>query len=119
MRKEANCLYGTGFNDFDPCQLYRRKRISVFIIGQTIVQTGRKHIWILIAIEPAHKSVIGSYISEERNMFVAKYFIRYFVDKYGKHTVYKDGGTRYSQAWTFFAFETWVAFSFGGVVSKE
>ena len=73
----------------------------------------------MIAIEPAHKSVIGIYISEERNMFVQSIsldilLINMVSIQFTKMVVY-----RYSQAWTFFAFETWVAFSFGGVVFKE
>jgi putative transposase len=52
-------------------------------------------------IEPIHKSVLGIYISEERNMFVAENFIHYLVDKYDKHTVYTDGSTWYPQACTF------------------
>ena len=31
-------------------------------------------------------------------MFVAENFIRSFVSKYGRHTVYTDGGTWYPQA---------------------
>jgi putative transposase len=42
--------------------------------------------------------VLGIYISEERNMLVAEKFIRSLVDKYGKHTVYTDGGTWYPEA---------------------
>jgi putative transposase len=42
--------------------------------------------------------VLGIYISEERNMFVAEKFIRSLVEKYGKHTVYSDGDTWYPQA---------------------
>ena len=34
-------------------------------------------------------------------MFVAENFLSSLVDKYGKHTVYTDGGTCYSQACTF------------------
>jgi len=34
-------------------------------------------------------------------MFVAEKFIRSLVEKYGKHTVYSDGGTWYPQACTF------------------
>ncbi|HYJ02983.1 MAG TPA: hypothetical protein VEW92_12300 [Nitrososphaeraceae archaeon] len=45
--------------------------------------------------------MLGIYISEERNMFVAEKFIRSLVEKYGKHTVYSDGGTWYPQACTF------------------
>jgi putative transposase len=39
--------------------------------------------------------VLGIYISE-RNMLVAEKFIR-SVEKYGKHTVYSNGGTWYPQ----------------------
>jgi putative transposase len=52
-------------------------------------------------LNPIDKSVLGIYISEERNMFVAEKFIRSLVEKYGKHTVYSDGGTWYPQACTF------------------
>ena len=65
-----------------------------------MVQTGCKHVWIWIAIEPVHKSVLGIHISEERNMFVIENFIHSLVDKYGKHTVYTDGGTCCPQACT-------------------
>jgi putative transposase len=49
-------------------------------------------------IEPIHSSVLGIYISEERNMLVAEKFIRSLVEKYGRHTVYTDGGTWYHEA---------------------
>jgi len=42
--------------------------------------------------------VLGIYISDERTMLVAEKFIRSLVDKYGKHTVYTDGGTWYDEA---------------------
>ncbi|MDR4512289.1 MAG: hypothetical protein MRJ93_11365 [Nitrososphaeraceae archaeon] len=42
--------------------------------------------------------MLGIYISEERNMLVAEKFIRSLVTKYGKHTVYTDGGTWYEEA---------------------
>ena len=32
-------------------------------------------------------------------MFVAENFIRSLIDKYGKHTVYTDGGTWYHEAY--------------------
>ncbi|MDR4512814.1 MAG: hypothetical protein MRJ93_14035 [Nitrososphaeraceae archaeon] len=43
--------------------------------------------------EPLDKSVLGIYISGERNMFVAEKFIKSFVSKSGQHTIYTDGGT--------------------------
>ncbi|MDX1373097.1 MAG: DDE-type integrase/transposase/recombinase, partial [Nitrososphaeraceae archaeon] len=80
------------------CQVYKRKRVTAFIIDQTIIQIGNQHFWLWFCIEPIHSSVLGIYISEERNMLVAEKFINSLVDKYGKHTVYTDGGTLYNQA---------------------
>ena len=82
-------LFGNGFNDLVHCQIYNKhRRISAFIIDETIIQIGNQHFWLWICIEPVHKSILGIYISEERNMFVAENFIRSLVSRYGKHTVY-------------------------------
>ena len=63
-------------------QIYNRhRRISAFIIDEIIIKIGAQHFWLWIRIEPIHKSVLGIDISEERNMFVAKNFIRSLVDK--------------------------------------
>ena len=78
--------------------IYKRKRVSAFIIDETVIQIGNQHFWLWICIEPVHSSVLGIYISEERNMLVAEKFIRSLVEKYGKHTVYTDGGTWYDEA---------------------
>ncbi len=86
---------------FGSLQIYKRKRVSAFIIDETIIQIGNQHFWLWICIEPVHRSVLGIYISEERNMFVAENFIQSLVSKYGRHTVYTDGGTWYPQACTF------------------
>src|ERR671915_1317390 len=86
---------------FGSCQIYKRKRISAFIIDETVIQIGNNHFWLWFCIEPVHSSVLGIYISEERNMFVAENFTRSLVEKYGRHTVYTDGGTWYPQACNF------------------
>src|SRR5215208_3947661 len=83
---------------FGSLPIYKRKRVTAFIIDETIIQIGNQHFWLWICIEPIHRSVLGIYISEERNMFVAENFIRSLVEKYGKHTVYTDGGTWYDEA---------------------
>ena len=83
---------------FDSCNIYKRKRVSVFIIDETVIQVGSQHFWLWFCIESIHNSVLGIYISEERNMLVAEKFIRSLVDKYGKHKVYTDGGTWYYEA---------------------
>ena len=72
---------------------YKRKRVSAFIIDETVIQVGSQHFWLWFCIEPVHSSVLGIYISEERNMIIAEKFIESLVSNYGKHTVYTDGGT--------------------------
>jgi putative transposase len=84
---------------FGSCQIYKRKRVTAFIIDETIIQIGNQHFWLWFCIEPVHSYVLGTYISEERNMIVAEKFIRSLVSKYGKHTVYTDGGTWYDEAY--------------------
>ena len=93
MRKGVTCLCGTGFRDLQNIPMYKRKRVTAFIIDETVIQIGNQHFWLWICIEPIHRSVLGIYISEERNMLVAEKFIRSLVEKYGRHTVYTDGGT--------------------------
>jgi putative transposase len=78
--------------------IYKRKRISAFIIDETVIQIGSQHFWLWFCIEPLHKTILGISISEERNMLVVEKFIRSLVEKYGKHTAYTDGGTWYHEA---------------------
>ena len=86
---------------FGSSHIYRRKRVSAFIIDETMIQIGNENCWLWICIEPIQKSVLGIHISKERNMFVAENFIRSLVEKYGKRIVYTDGGTWYPQACNF------------------
>ena len=97
MIKEVMFLYGIGFRDLIHT-IFTNVRVSAFIIDETVIQVGSHHFWLWICIEPIDKSVLGIYISEERNMFVAEKFIRSLVEKYGRHTVYTDGGTWYDEA---------------------
>ena len=78
--------------------VYKRKRVSAFIIDETVIQIGNQHFWLWLCIEPIHSSVLEIYISEERNMIIAEKFIRSLVENYGKHTVYTDGSTWYDEA---------------------
>ena len=83
---------------FGSLQIYKRKRVTAFIVDETIIQIGSQHFWLWFCIEPIHSSVLGIYISEERNMLVAEKFLRSLVEKYGRHTVYTDCGTWYHEA---------------------
>ena len=74
------------------------------------IQIGNQHFWLWICIEPIHSSVLGIYISEERNMLVAEKFLRLLVEKYGRHPVYTDGGTWYPEACNVLWIETLFTF---------
>ena len=79
----------------------KRKKISEFIIDETLVKVGSEYIWLWIAIEPKNKQMLAASISKERNMFVADRFISGLVATYGKHGISTDGGTWYPQACRF------------------
>jgi putative transposase len=83
---------------FDPKRLYHCKRISAFIIDETMLQIGSNEAWLWVAVEPIHKQILGVYISRHRNMLVAEAFLRSLIKIYGKHIVYSDGGTWYPEA---------------------
>jgi putative transposase len=83
---------------FGSYQLYKRKRISAFVIDETLIQVGNKHFWLWICIEPVHKSVLGIHISQARNMLILSSFLESLLEKYGRHAVYSDGGTWYPEA---------------------
>jgi putative transposase len=90
-------LYGIGFRDLALLKSIKGKEYR-FIIDETIIQIDWKHYYLWICIESVHRTILGIHISNERNMFVAENFIRSLIDKYGKHTVYTDGGTWYPEA---------------------
>ena len=79
-------------------QTYKRKKsFSIHHIDETVIQIGRQHLAALFCIGPVHKTILGIYISKERNMLIAEKFIRLLVEKYGKHTVYTDDETWYDE----------------------
>ena len=79
----------------------KRKRISEFIIDETLVKVGPKYIWLWVTIEPENKQILALSISKERNMFVAERFLDSLIKIHGKHCVSTDGGTWYPQACRF------------------
>jgi putative transposase len=88
MIKEVIFLYGTGFKGLVHA-ISTNVRVLAFIIeDENIIQVGSQHFWLWICIETRYKSVLGIYISKERNMLVAEKVIKSLVENYGKHTVY-------------------------------
>jgi putative transposase len=96
--KRSHVVVWNWIQRFGFYQIYKRRRVTAFIINETVIQIGSQHFWLWFCIEPVHSSVLGIYLSEERNMLVAEKFFRSLVEKYGKHIVYSDGGTWYDEA---------------------
>jgi len=53
-------------------QYLKNARLSASIIDGTVIQVGNQKYWLWICIEPINSSVLGIYISKERNMLVAE-----------------------------------------------
>jgi putative transposase len=87
-----------GIQRFGSYPVYKRKRVSVLLIDETVMQIGNHHFWLWICIEPVHSLVLGIHILEERNMLVTEKFIRSLVEKYERHIVYKDSGRWHPEA---------------------
>src|SRR6188472_3683217 len=83
--------------ELHPKRLYCCKRVSAFLIDETMIHIGSDEAWLWIAVEPIHRQILGVYISKHRNMIVAESFLRSLIKIYGKHTVYSDGGTWYPE----------------------
>ena len=79
--KEVMFLFGTEVRGLSYLQMYKRKRVSVFIIDETVIQIGTQHFWLWFCIEPIHSFIIGIYSSVKRKMLVAKKFVKSLVSK--------------------------------------
>ncbi len=48
---------------FNPRRLYCCKRISTFLIDETMLQIGTDQAWLWIAVvEPVHRQILGVYV---------------------------------------------------------
>lgn len=79
----------------------RRKKISEYIVDETILKVGSGYIWIWIAVEPENIQILAQNITQERNMFVAERLLSGVVRGYGKYPVSTDGRTWYPMACQF------------------
>jgi putative transposase len=68
--KRSHVAVWNWIQKFAENQIYKRKRVSAFIIYETVIQIGNRHYWLWFCIELIHSSVLGIYISDERNMYL-------------------------------------------------
>jgi len=52
---------------FAEYQIYKRKRVSAFIIDETVIQIGSQHFWLWLCIELIYSSVLRIYLSQEKH----------------------------------------------------
>jgi putative transposase len=48
----------------------KRKKISEFVIDETLIKVGSEYIWLWVAVEPKNREILALSISKERNMFL-------------------------------------------------
>ena len=62
---------------FGSCNIYKRKRVSAFIIDETVIQVGSHHFWLWICIEPIDKSVLESTFQKRETCLLLKNLLDY------------------------------------------
>ncbi len=90
---------------------YRRRKISEYVVDETLIKVGSQYIWIWIAIEPENREILALNISKERNMLIAEQFIADLVKIHGRHPVSTDGGTWYPQGCRFLKLDHHIHYS--------
>ena len=83
---------------YEPRRLYGVRRVEAFVVDETYVKVGSSGAWVWIAVEPAHRYILGVHLSRHQNIMAARTFLRSLVERYGKHQVYSDGGAWYPDA---------------------
>ena len=68
--------YEIGFNSKSNKAMEEEKKISGFIVDETLIKVGRELVWLWIAIEPIEKVILDIRISFERSIFVAERFFK-------------------------------------------
>ncbi|HSF49872.1 MAG TPA: hypothetical protein VLA74_03850, partial [Nitrososphaeraceae archaeon] len=56
--KRSHIVIWNWIQRFAEYPIYKRKRVSAFIIHETVIKIGSQHYWLWICIEPVHSSVL-------------------------------------------------------------
>jgi putative transposase len=74
--KRNHFLFGTGFSNISQVMYLKRKKVSEFIIDETLLKVSNEFVWLWIAIEPIDKIILGIHISFERTMLLLNDFYK-------------------------------------------
>ena len=70
--QEKSCTIWKWIQLFGKDTLFRRRRVTAFLVDETHIRIGRYEAWVWIAIEPIHRYILGVYLSYQRNIMVAE-----------------------------------------------
>ena len=76
---------------FNPKKIYprkRKRRVTAFIIDETVTHTDRSDAWLLVAFEPVHSIVLGVFLSRHKYTIVIESFLRSLVKVYEVNILY-------------------------------
>ena len=85
---------------FGSLPIYKRNRVSAFIIDETVIQIGNQHFWLWITSELIYRSVLGNTHFRRKKNVCSRVFLSISLEKYGRHIVLTDGGTWYDEAFS-------------------
>lgn len=70
--------------EFCPKRVYPCKRVAAYLIDKTRVQIGTSEAWVWVATEPAHRTILGVYISRHRETLQSQ---KHFPGRWSRNTV--------------------------------
>jgi transposase-like protein len=68
--------YEIGFNSKANKAIEEEKKVSGFIVDETLIKVGRELVWLWIAIELIEKVILDIRISFQRSILVAERFFK-------------------------------------------
>ncbi len=68
--------YEIGFNSKANKAIEEEKKVSGFIVDETLIKVGRELVWLWIAIELIEKIILDIRISFQRSILVAERFFK-------------------------------------------
>jgi len=70
----------------------KRRKISEFVVDETMIQVGSEFLWLWAATEPKNRSILALSISKERNtcLLHRARFLSTLIKDHGKHHFYRQ-----------------------------
>ncbi|MFQ6075316.1 MAG: hypothetical protein ACE5Z5_04165 [Candidatus Bathyarchaeia archaeon] len=70
--------------------LFRARRITCFLVDETMVRIRGEEAWVRVAYEPRQRRFLALDVAWTRSSLSAELFLRRLVKRYGRHPLYPD-----------------------------